>query len=1147
MELDADVRVFLFGPFRAEQGGEPLTAFKSNKVRALLVYLATERQQAHHRDVLAGLLWPDSSTTSALALLRDALSNLRLLLGDRDTDTPCVEVTQDTLRFCLHDDVWLDVAAFDTLTRTAPEVNALERAVALYRGDFLEGFSLRNNLEFDTWLLLQREAYRRAQQQALYQLTTHYLQAGNYAAAQATARRQLQIDAYTEEAHRQLLRALALNGQRNQALAQYADYCALLEAELGVDPDIRTQALYRRIRDHQLAPEPASHQLHTGNIPATGAYTSSQFVGRETELARLAQGLRQAQRGISGILLITGSDGSGKTSLIETFVRRHVVDGIDTVAAWGTCNAQIGSGDPYLPFREMLRMLTGDFDVSTLNRCLTPALTQRLENLVPHVVSVIRELGPDLGGTLLPAAERFAPAQPLRSRPPRQLAALCDQVTRVLGAVARQATLVLVLDDLHWADESTLNLLAHLNRRLHDHRILLIAAYRPAEAPPALNTLVRELQRHWGDIDLTLDGSTGRAFIDALLDSRPNALGSAFRESLYRQTRGHALFTVALLQQLQRDGTLTCDTKGKWIVKSDLDWHYLPPQVEAVIGTQIARLPADLRALLTVASVEGERFTAEVVARVLGIPNDTVQQALRGSLQTHQLIEAQGLERVGDRRVARYRFRHALFQQYLYDQPDVVARAQYHEAIGKALEILYAGQPEAAVRLAYHFEAAGMLEEAVTYLTQAGAYAYQLSAPTEALALYQRGLTLLEELPASPSRARLELAVQMNLEGPLLVTQGWAAPERALALERAYTLAQQVEDIPRLLTTLYALSDLRTAQGKNRQALAFAEQLLALAQRAADRGYETLGYRMTGVTHFFLGHYREARTQLEAGLTCYSAILQEEADPGTEADIERAVFLWAWLPHVLLGLGYPKQAAASSREALKCVHPDGAAHAQAIMLTIAAVSFHAMARQRQAALRYAEELLALAMKYEMVGFKGWAIFFRGWGRMEMGKNQSGLEEMIRGWEHLQSTNTQGSLPQLSILLAEAYMRSGNTQQSSDILTLAHDLAIRTETSSHLAEIYRLQGELCQTTDPVQAETLFRQAIDVAQAQETKLWELRATVNLARLWRDEGRAQEAHARLTDIYNWFTEGFDMPDLIEARTLLEQLAGLPGKNPH
>ncbi len=1136
--MDANIKMFLLGPFRAERAGKTLTDFKSNKVRALLAYLAVEHQHAHHRDVLADLLWPHSSNSSALALLRDALSNIRLLLDDREAETPCIDIVEDTLQFHHHEDTWLDIVEFTALTDTNADARILKRAVALCRGEFMEGFSLSDNLDFEAWLLRQREGYRHAIQQTLYKLTTHHLQDDNYPAAQATARHQVQLDAYAEEAHRQLLRALALDGQRNQALTHYADYCDLLDKEIGVNPDIRTTALYQRICDHRLSPGQMTGYTDSAS-PAPDAFADMPpFVGREAELARLEENMWEAQRGQGQVLLITGEAGSGKTSLIQTFIRRCVAGTPGTVAVWGASNAQVGDGDPYLPFREMLRLLTGDFDVQTLPGSLTPALAQQLEALTPTVTVALQRFGPDLLNSLLPTdKELVPPTNRTGPRTPPLPAALCDQIERVFHAVARRCTLVLVIDDLHWVDSGTLNLLAHLGRRLRGSRILLLLSYRTADATPTLTRTLYELQRYWGDITLDLDHIAGRDFVDAVLDSTPNALDPTFREQLYRQTNGHALFTVALIQQLQTEGTLARNAAGEWTVPEKLDWHYLPPQVEAVIAARIAKLPEETQTLLTVASVEGETFTAEVVARALGLPSDTVQRALSGPLLTVHLVAAQGLERAGSQRIARYRFHHSLFQQYLYDRLDPVQHARYHEAVGRALETLYADQPEAAMRLAYHFEAAGLLEEAVAYLARAGRYAYRLSAPAEAINLYRRGLALLEQLPESDARDRQELALQMGLNMPLFAAQGWGAPERVTALNRAYTLARRLDATPQMLPVLRALADVNTARAKHRQALTYAERLSALNRQVGDDVYEVLSHRIIGISHFFLGHYQEARMYLEKGIACYDALLQTTSDPAALPDIEETVFLWAWLPLVLFALGYPEQAIVCSRQALERVRDNGHVHARAKMLTVAGATFSATIRQPQAALRYADELLTLATDYHLPAFKGWAVFYRGWSRAALGQKPEGLAEMVTGWEQLRATGTEASLAYLFTLLTEVYAEADDPRRSAEVLTRAFHLAEEADAHAYLAEIYRMQGKHCMAAGE-EAEPWFLKAIDIAQRQGAKLWELRATVSLAHLWRDQGREKEAYEQLSAVYDWFTEGFDRPDLVRAKSLLNAL---------
>ncbi len=1152
--MTAPIKLFLLGPFRAERAGQPLTTFKSNKVRALLAYLAVESQQPHHRDVLAGLLWPTSSSAGALALLRDALSSLRRLLDDRDSDSPIVRVVADTLQLD-PSRLWLDVAQATELALDGSE-EGLEQAAALYRGELMDGFSLADSPDFETWLVLRRETFRRRLLDTLYRLTTCRLQRGDYGAAQASARRQLALDGYSEEAHRQLLRALAFAGQRNQALTHYADYCTLLDEELGVAPDVRTTALYQRIRAGGLRPDGTFAPLPSADMPLISPDDGAlaRLVGRAAEMERLQAALHRARQGAGQVVFVSGEAGSGKTTLVQSLARRLLARTDDTVIAMGACNAQVGAGDPYLPFRDIFRLLSGDFDVPATGGALTPTYEQRLESLVPTVTQALREQGADLIGRLAPApssengvAEQIRGESATSKDPPPSPAALCDQVTRVFRAVARQCVLVLVLDDLHWADSGSLNLLAHLGRRLTGGRTLLIGLYRPAEIDPdhSLSSVVRELQRAQGDIVLDLDQAGGKGFVDALLDSAPNAFGAAFRAQLTRQTGGHALFTTALVQQMRDDGALVQDSDGHWQVGADLDWSQLPPRVEAVVAERLARLPQRYRDLLAIASVEGEVFGAEVVARAWGRPLAEVERELRalgeGGLdgRQHNLVHALGLERVGDCRLARYRFRHALFQQYLYKKLDPVRRARLHETIGHGLESLHAEHLDiVAARLAYHFEAAGLLEQATVYLLRAGQQAYRLSAPLEAINSYRQGLALLARLPQSTTRSRLELGLQMNLEAPLLVTQGWGAPERAAVLERAYALARQLEDTPRLLIVLYALTDLCTAQARHPQALAYAEQLLALAERAGDPGYEALGYRMTGTAHFFLGHYQAARTHLESGLACYATVMHQ-APQSSNAPIERAVFLWAWLPHILLALGYPEQAAASSREALACVQPDGPAYAQAMMLTMARVTFQAFARQPEATLRYAQELLTLAEAYDLTAFRGWAIFCRGWGQAALGQTRSGLADMLAGWEHLQTTGTQSSLPPLLTLLARAYLKHGEIEKSEEALNQALTLAKQNDERSHLAEMYRIQGRLqLEKRETEAAEASFARAIEVAQDQAAKMWELRAVIDLAQLWEEQGRVVDAYARLSKLYDWFTEGADMPDLLAARRLLERL---------
>jgi tetratricopeptide (TPR) repeat protein len=638
--------------------------------------------------------------------------------------------------------------------------------------------------------------------------------------------------------------------------------------------------------------------------------------------------------------------------------------------------------------------------------------------------------------------------------------------------------------------------------------------------------------------------------VDAFLDSSPNALDDAFRARLAQQTGGHALFTTALVEQMRDDGALVQDDAGRWQASKDLDWSRMPPRVEAVIARRLARLTEAQRALLMVASVEGEVFTAEVTARVLGQRREDVERALHALGDSelydphHHLIHSLGLRRIevqhpsGPRSVARYRFRHALFQQYLYTRLDPVQRTRFHEATGRGLEALYAGSRDIiAAQLAYHFEAAGLVEPAVHYLLQAGQRAYRLSAPAESTALTQRGMDLLSELPDSDRRDRREMELLLHLEEALMTARGWGAPERVESLERAYRLGQRLGETEQLLPVLRALASVHIARAEHRAARDAAERLLTLAEETSNDLYIGVGKRMLGTGHFFLGHYPRARTHLEAGLRAYDAFTP--AQPSERALVaEEGVRLRVWLSNVLLVMGYPEQAAVIGQGALSRAEALGYVGVQGIALTTAGAVFHAACRQPQATLRYATGLLELSTKHVVPSYQGWASFYRGWAQAYQGQPAPGLAEMRAGLEELESTGTRGSMAHLLTLMAEVYAETGEVEEGWTAVERALTLAEETGARSYLAEMHRVRGVLHLKEQAMEeAEVDFERAIDVARGQAARLWELRATVSRARLWEVQGCAAEAHARLSKIYAWFREGMELPDLVAARAVLER----------
>lgn len=993
---------------------------------------------------------------------------------------------------------------------------------------------------------------------------------------------------YREGLWRRLMLTLYRSGRQGEALGAYQRARRILGEELGIDPSRELAQLENQIllQDPTLdshsagtAAEATSmiNPARAGTMSRPPAFLSqdgvavlpsnSAFVGREDQLARLDRLLDSTLEGHGQPVFVTGEAGTGKTMLLAEFVRRAQTAHPRLIVAGGTCEALTGVGDPYLPFRATMSLLTGDCESLWAAGVITRDHARRLWELLPTAVEAICDNGTALLDAFVPGDELLdrarahgADAERSRARLEELLAAETDggsppvveqyrvlnEYAAVLGTLAARSPLVLLIDDLHWADASSVELFSYLSRRLHGRHILLIGTYRPEdvglgrgdEAHP-LAAVITDIKQRLGDISLDLDqvGATeGRMFVDALVDIEPNALSETFRDELAERSGGRALFAVELLRHLQARGDLQRDAHGLWVESGEVSWQTLPARVEGVIERLFARLDPELREALSVASVEGVEFSAEVAASVQDIDEPTLIRRLsREAGHQHRLVEARGALRTQTGHLARYRFRHSLFQKFLYDSLDSVERAYHHEAVGTALETLHLPHTDdVAAQLASHFYKAGVNDKAGRYLQQAGDRSMQLSANTEAIGYYTEALGLLETEPNTTDRTHRELTMLINLSLPLQMTQGYWADEVAVVFGRARVLGKALNATSELFAALRGLWHGHHSRLEFEKAGELADQLLELAnQDGGDSVLVVQAHRILGEGAFFRGDFVQSRHHLERAIATYDPVAYRShpypgvLDPGIISGLNAATSLWI--------LGYPDQASRSMAETLALAREHPRSNSFVVALGVAA-NLHVVRREGTLALRLGDEKIDLASE---IGFEiqiATGRFNKGEALAALGATNEGIRLMKEGLQIYRGPFLARSLT----ALAEAHWKAGQANEGLDVAAEALALVDKAGTYFTEAELWRVKGELELLVGEVDhASNSFYTAINTARRQGARSFELRAVTSMARLQQRHGRDQEAFASLNEAYGWFTEGFDTGDLREARVLLGELS--------
>ena len=1150
----AKLVVSALGPLQITTAHAPGYSFLSDKVRALLIYLAMEQGRPQRREALAALLWPEQPEKKARANLRRALANLRQVIDDENGRF--LHITRQTLQFNPDAGALVDAVQFERLLdEHPPGVAQMEEAVALVRGPFLEGFSIKNSIAFEEWALLKREAFQRRHLQLLHRLATYYEAHHEPETAVRFAWQQVNIEPWYEAGQRQLLRLLVQTRQRTAALLHYEQFRDALAGELDVSPEPATRQLYEEIRDGPADVSPEQRPPAFLSEPRSQA--AYPFVAREAELNQLFDFLQAATSGQGQVIFVTGEAGSGKSSLLRSFAGQAQERYSSLIPLFGSCRAHAGPGSPYLPFRIMLAQAVGDIESLWRNGTLTRAQVNHLWNMRQTAVNLLHDVAPECMGmlvdpALLPEEKRITAV----ARSSNQ-EIIFQQMGRFLQKFSQHGPMLLLLDDLHWVDDSSIDLLFHLRRQVAGYPILLLGAYRPEELLPRqaesgrhpLARFVHELTHDSGVIEVALERADGRSFINAWLDSEPNHLTESFRETLFKQTGGHALFTVELVAALQERGDLQRGAHGYWQAGDVVEWSRLPSRTEAVIAERFGRLPLPLRRLLNAAGVQGESFSAEVAAQVIDRPLRDVIHLLSAVLDRgHRLVQAEGQQQMGGRAISRYRFRHNLFQKYIYGRLDPNEAAHLHQLTADALADLTAAAGAdpmpAAAELAYHFESAQDLEKAIHYHQLAGRYALRLSANSEAIDHFRRSLSLLSARPETPESLRQELECEMALGAALLASQGYASTEVKAAYDRAYSLCAKAGAPAEKVTSLFWLTSYYAVKGDLLQAESVSQQMLSVAdQEAVSDMHRMQAHLLAGLPRFYMGCNEAALAHFQQAGALYDPaehrplVYSFGQDPGIASLI--------WQGHVRLHMGQLTAARRCLQQAHDWTstldHPYTAAFSQ---LVAGAAPYSWYLGDWEAAMGYAQGAIQLAQEGSFAYILALGTFYLGHITVMTGLQQGdgsrkkvseGFALMRQGIAMESDIGSKLGLTARWLVLADARRQCGQVDLAWQALQQAETEATSRQELYFEAEIARVKGALYLLTGrSVLAESCFQQAIHSACRQKARLWELRAATALSRLWSRQGKQAQARRLLADVLKGFDGEAASPDVAEARAL-------------
>jgi DNA-binding SARP family transcriptional activator/predicted ATPase len=1108
--MEPTLHIRLFGDFSLIYADRQVTSLNSTRLQSLLAYLVLHRDTPNPRQHLAFLFWPDTTEAQARNNLRQLLYQLR-------------QVFPEVEHFLSADTQWLhwhpvtpfhlDVAEFEqalTLADAATRQQAqhvlqvaLEQADTLYRGDLLPGC-------YDEWIVPERERLRQRHRQALEHLLHLKEVQGDILAAIRSAQRLLALDPLSEDLYRRLMRLFALNNDRASALHVYHTCVSTLQREMGVEPDSATREVYERLLQQETLTIPSIVQQP---LPAA----APALIGREREWQQLHVAWQQASSAGPQFVLVTGEAGIGKSRLAEEFLLWVSQQGAVTAKT----RSYAAEGQLSLaPVTEWLR-----------SEGLRAPLRQLDKVWLAEVARILPELLEEQ-----PALSRY------ESVTEGQRKRFFEALARAI--LAAPQPLLFVLDDLQWCDQETLAWLHFLLRFDPTARLLVVGCAREEELSVShpLRTLLLHLHSAMPVTEIPLKplDAAETSKLAFQVAKREMDVESVMR--LYHETEGYPLFVVEMIRAgLERTvaDPPTGEHDGSRSERSETDRSHsqpsldstrtLPPRMYAVLAGRLRQLSDSAYGFVELAAIIGRKFTLDLlISGGLADTNDTVRAL--DELWHKRIVREHGANS--------YDFTHDKLREVVYAEISPPQRRLLHRRVAQALETMHAEDLDSiSGQLASHYERAGMIEQALPYYQRAAAVAQRVYANEDAISLLSRSLELLELLPAGAKRDKQELGLSLALAPIYRVTRGWAAPELEHLLNRALALCDTVGNDAQRAQTLYGLQSVYVVQARLDRVHMVSDDLYIIYRRSLGTAPPLFADMMLAGARLHLGRITEANAQFAEVIATHDPdqILHIQESQGSNY----AAHARAWQAHALWCLGYPQQALHRALEAVKLVQDLEQPFNEALVSAYLAL-LQQLRADSAVAREHAEHAHELTSRYQAPYYHAWADILVSYSLALEQPDEEHIKRLRSSITAFKASSARLRLPYYLSLLARVYQKAGRAEEGLVCIDEALSEARTHNERWWDAELHRLRGELMlmHGADASDAEAALLRAIEIARSQQARSLELRATMSLARLWDVQHRSIDARRRLQDIYGWFTEGFETPDLQAARLLLEQL---------